>query len=37
VLEQNLSAVNVTLSPEARAACDEVWDGLHPPRLFYGR
>jgi aryl-alcohol dehydrogenase-like predicted oxidoreductase len=36
-LEENLQAVGVTLSPEALAACDEVWNTLHPPRLFYGR
>lgn len=36
-LEENLRAVGVTLSPEALAACDEVWNTLHPPRLFYGR
>ena len=34
---ENLKAVGVTLSPEALAACDEVWHILHPPRLFYGR
>jgi len=36
-LEQNMAAVNVRLTAEELAACDEVWGMLHPPRLFYGR
>lgn len=36
-LEQNMGAVNVRLTAEELAACDEVWSMLHPPRLFYGR
>ncbi len=36
-LEQNLGAVGVRLSQEELQACDEVWNTLHPPRLFYGR
>jgi len=36
-LEQNLGAVGVRLSQEELAACDQVWQTLHPPRLFYGR
>jgi aryl-alcohol dehydrogenase-like predicted oxidoreductase len=36
-LEQNMQAVNVRITAEELAACDEVWSMLHPPRLFYGR
>lgn len=36
-LEQNLGAVDVKLSEEALAACDEVWQQLRPLRFFYGR
>jgi aryl-alcohol dehydrogenase-like predicted oxidoreductase len=36
-LEQNLGAVGLRLTKEALDACDEVWNMLHPPRLFYGR
>jgi aryl-alcohol dehydrogenase-like predicted oxidoreductase len=36
-IDRNVAAVGVQLSPDAIAACDEVWHMLHPPRLFYGR
>lgn len=36
-LEQNLGAVEVKLSGEELAACDEVWKYLRPLRFFYGR
>jgi aryl-alcohol dehydrogenase-like predicted oxidoreductase len=36
-LEPNMGAVDIRLTPEELAACDEVWSTLHPPRLFYGR
>ncbi len=36
-LEQNLGAVEVKLSKEELAACDEVWKQLRPLRFFYGR
>jgi len=36
-LEQNLGAVDIKLSEEALAACDEVWQQLRPLRFFYGR
>lgn len=36
-LEQNLGAVEVKLSGEELAACDEVWKQLRPLRFFYGR
>lgn len=36
-LEQNLGAVEVKLSEEELAACDEVWKHLRPLRFFYGR
>jgi aryl-alcohol dehydrogenase-like predicted oxidoreductase len=36
-LEQNLGAVGLRLTQEELTACDEVWNMLHPPRLFYGR
>jgi hypothetical protein len=32
-----MEAVNIRLTTEELAACDEVWSMLHPPRLFYGR
>jgi 1-deoxyxylulose-5-phosphate synthase len=36
-IDRNVAAVGMRLAPEARAACDEVWNTLHPSRLFYGR
>lgn len=36
-LEQNLGAVEVKLSGEELAACDEVWKHLRPLTFFYGR
>jgi aryl-alcohol dehydrogenase (NADP+) len=36
-LDQNLGAVGITLSKEEMDSCDEVWNTLRPPRLFYGR
>ncbi len=36
-LGQNMEAVGVQLSKEELDACDEVWNDLHPPRIFYGR
>jgi aryl-alcohol dehydrogenase-like predicted oxidoreductase len=36
-LQQNMTAVKISISKEERDACDEVWHKLHPPRLFYGR
>ena len=36
-LEQNLKAVEETISDEARDACDAVWHQLRPRQLFYGR
>ena len=36
-LEQNLGAVEIKLSEEELAACDEVWKHLRPLRFFYGR
>ena len=36
-LMQNMEAVGVQLSKEELDACDEVWNDLHPPRIFYGR
>ena len=35
-LEENVSAVEVTLVEEELNACDEVWHELSPPRFFYG-
>ncbi len=36
-LENNVKATAIAISPEERAACDEVWHQLRPPRIFYGR
>ena len=37
-LEENLEAVELSLSQEELDACDEVWQQLSPrPKLFYGR
>jgi len=36
-LEKNLGAVEIKLSGEELAACDEVWKHLRPLRFFYGR
>jgi aryl-alcohol dehydrogenase-like predicted oxidoreductase len=35
--DQNLKAVGIKLIQEELDACDEVWNHLRPPRLFYGR
>ena len=35
--DQNLGAVGIRLSQEELDACDQVWNYLRPPRLFYGR
>ena len=35
-LEENLGAVEVKLTEEELAVCDEVWHLLRPPRFFYG-
>ena len=32
-LEQNLGAVNIKLSAQELATCDQVWQGLRPPEL----
>jgi aryl-alcohol dehydrogenase-like predicted oxidoreductase len=36
-LENNLKAIEITISKEELDACYEVWHHLRPPRLFYGR
>jgi len=36
-LEQNLAAIEMNLSKEELAACDEVWQELRPLTFFYGR
>ena len=35
-LEENIGAVDLTLSDEELSACDEVWHQLRPPRFTYG-
>ena len=35
-LEENIGAVELTLTAEELKACDEVWHQLRPPRFFYG-
>ena len=37
-LNENLKAVEIRLSEDELAACDEVWRKLSPPpNMFYGR
>lgn len=37
-LDENLGALDLELTEEDLAACDEVWHALHPPRtMFYAR
>jgi aryl-alcohol dehydrogenase-like predicted oxidoreductase len=36
-LEQNMAATEISLSEEELKICDDVWNQLRPPRLFYGR
>jgi aryl-alcohol dehydrogenase-like predicted oxidoreductase len=36
-LEENVSAIEIKLSPEELQACDEVWNMFRPPRYFYAR
>jgi aryl-alcohol dehydrogenase-like predicted oxidoreductase len=36
-LKDNVAAVEITLTPEEIAACDEVWAMFRPPRFFYAR
>ncbi len=36
-LEKNLPAAELTLAPEILAACDDVWQQLHPGKFTYGR
>ncbi|MGP8081015.1 MAG: aldo/keto reductase [Dehalococcoidales bacterium] len=35
-LEDNVKAVDIKLTDEEKKACDEVWQELRPPRVFYG-
>lgn len=35
-LEENVGAVEVTLTEEELNTCDEVWHELRPPRFYYG-
>ena len=37
-LKENLGAIEIRLSEEELAACDEIWQKLSPPpNMFYGR
>jgi len=36
-LEENLKSVEIKLSREELAACDEVWQKIRPTRFLYGR
>jgi len=36
-LEENLKAIDITLSEAELEACDNVWNKLRPLRFFYGR
>jgi aryl-alcohol dehydrogenase-like predicted oxidoreductase len=35
-MEENAGAVDIKLTDDELAACDEVWNQLRPPRFFYG-
>ncbi len=35
-LEENVGAVELSLTEEELNACDEVWQELRPPRFYYG-
>ena len=35
-LEENLGAIDITLTEEELQTCDEVWQELRPPRFWYG-
>ncbi len=36
-LEENIKALDITISQEDKKACDEVWQAFSPPRHMYGR
>ena len=36
-LEENIGAVELKLTADEIKACDEVWQELRPPRIFYGQ
>ena len=36
-LQENISATEVTLSPEELAVCDEIWRMFRPPRYHYAK
>ena len=36
-LQENISATEITLSPEELTACDEVWQMFRPPRYHYAK
>ncbi|MEJ2366414.1 MAG: aldo/keto reductase [Deltaproteobacteria bacterium] len=36
-LRQNLGAIDMRLTAEELASCDEIWQMLSPPRFSYGR
>jgi len=35
-LEENIGAVDITLTDHELKTCDEIWNELRPPRFFYG-
>ncbi len=35
-LDENIGAVEVSITKEELNLCDEVWHELRPPRFFYG-
>ena len=35
-LEENIGAVDITLTDDELKACDEIWNELRPARFFYG-
>jgi len=35
-LEENVGAVDLSITEGELSACDEIWHGLRPPRFFYG-
>jgi L-glyceraldehyde 3-phosphate reductase len=36
-LDENIAAVELKLTSDEVNACEEVWQELRPPRIFYGQ
>jgi len=35
-LDENLGTAEIKLTPEEIIACNEVWQDIRPPRIYYG-